>query len=494
MTALTVKHPSRSASRAAADTEAGSGSGRRTACVLGGGIAGVAAAVRLAGAGWRVTLVESRNHLGGRATSHTDPRTGEPLDNCQHVLMRCCTTLLDLFERLGVIDQIEWHDRLHFVDDRGRHHVMRAAPLPAPLHLGPALLTCRFLSGGAKLAVARGMAALLRGPPPPDELSFAEWLQRHRQPDEAVERFWSVVIVSALNVRPADASAAAAAKVFVDAFLRGRRSYQLGVPRVPLVRLYENTARLLRAAGGAVRVGTSVAAINVEGTSVESVTFAGGSGLRAAAYVSALPLERLDGVLSAGAKAADPRLSRLTGFSFSPIVGLHLWFDRRVLTVPHAALLGSPLHWVFDRGLATDGSQHLHGVISAATEWADLPRDEIVRRVTVELHRYLPGTRAAVVRRAEVYKERRATFAASPGVERLRPPAVGTIRNLFLAGDYCRTGWPATMESAARSGYLAADGAASHAAMAGMRPPGCEEFADAPVGFGLFPGGKAVRP
>ena len=440
------------------DVLRGRADGRPTACVVGGGIAGVAAAVRLADAGWKVTLLESRKYLGGRATSHADPRTGEPLDNCQHVLLRCCTTMVDLLERLAVSGDVAWHDRLYFLDERGRRHVMRAAPLPSPAHLAPSLLSCGFLSARAKLAVARAMVALMREPPPPDDMTFAEWLCRHGQPQEAVSRFWSVVVVSALNETPDRASAAMAAKVFRDAFLGPRNAYEVGVPRVPLVRLYQRVGEVLRRAGGEARVGTGVDSIDVEHGRVTGVQCA--DGMHAAdAYVCALPPERLDKVFAPAARAEDERLSAAGRLCFSPIVGIHLWFDRRVLDRPFAALVGSPLHWVFDRGIGPEGGQRLHGVTSAAREWADLPREEVVRRASAELHRYAPASAGARLVRAEVFKERRATFSPSPGAEALRPATTGAVRNLYLAGDYCRTGWPATMEGAARSGYLAADAA-----------------------------------
>ena len=432
---------------------------RPTACVVGGGIAGVSAAVRLAEAGWRVTLLESRPYLGGRATSHTDPRTGEPLDNCQHVLLRCCTAMTGLLDTLGVADEVEWHDRLHFIDERGRVDVIASSPLPAPAHLAPSLLRCRFLSPRAKWAVARGMLALRRDDPAPDAMTFAEWLRRHRQPAEAVERFWSPVAVSALNESPGRASAAMAAKVFRDSLLGSRDAFHVGVPRVPLVRLYERVGDLLRTAGGEVRLGTRVARLGVAGGRVSGVTCTRGDVCRADAYVCALPPERVSGVMPPEAAADDSRFAALGRLEFSPIVGVHLWLDRIVLPCPQAALVGSPLHWVFDRGTAPDGTRHLHAVTSAAREWAALSREEITRRVTNELHRYLPASRAAKLVRAEAYKERRATFSATAASESLRPPAAGAIDNLFLAGDYCRTGWPATMEGAARSGYAAADAA-----------------------------------
>ena len=440
--------------------------GGPSALVLGGGLAGIAAAVSLADAGWRVTLLEGRKHLGGRATSHVDPRTGEPLDNCQHVLIRRCTRLVALLGRLGVADDIEWHDRLHFLRPGGRHDVLRRSPLPAPLHLAPSLLGCGFLGAGAKLAVSSSMLRVIAGDRGSDDVSFADWLRARRQPAEAVERFWSPVVVSALNECVERASSAAALHVFREGFLADRAGYEVGVPRVPLVRLYDGAGEVLRRAGGTVLAGTPARAVHMEGGRVRGVACGAGRPFRADAYVCALPPERVAKVFAPPAADADPRLSAGGRLAFSPIVGIHLWFDRPVLYLPHAALVGSSLHWLFDRGVGPDGRQHLHGVISAARDHADLPAARIVAEACSEVARFLPAARGAVLLRGEVIKERRATFSPAVGAERLRPEAAGPIDNLFLAGDYCRTGWPATMEGAVRSGELAAAAAVEAATRA----------------------------
>jgi zeta-carotene desaturase len=172
-----------------------------------------------------------------------------------------------------------------------------------------------------------------------------------------------------------------------------------------------------------------------------------------------VPAERVTKLVPPRASQVDSRFGALDRFEFSPILGIHLWYDRRVLDLPHAALVGSPLHWLFDRGVSERGHQHLHGVISAARDFVDLPSDRIVRRASEAVAGYLPGVRNAALVRGEVIKERRATISLTPGVERIRPGATGPIENLFLAGDYCVTGWPCTMEGAVRSGQLAAEAA-----------------------------------
>ena len=435
----------------------------RSAIVVGAGLAGIAAAVRLAEAGWRVTLFEARKQLGGRATSHVDPRTGRRLDNCQHVLLGCCTEALDLFNRLGVDDRIEWHDELYFLSERGQVDRFGRSPLPAPAHHLPSLFSCRFLSWTSKFAIVRAMHAMRNGRDQGlasggggDDVSFAQWLRRYRQPREAVERFWSVVIVSALNESIELVSASAALKVFRDAFLAGPHGSRLGVPRVPLAGLYERTDALLRRSGGSVVTSTPVGGLNVRNGRVESIRSGDGRVLTADAFVVAVSLDRIERLFPPHIARLDDRFAALDRFTFSPILGIHLWFDRRVLGVPHAVLVNSPLHWVFDRGVDEGGAQHLHAVVSAARHWVGLPAPAILEHVLAELHRYLPSCRPSRLVRGEVIKERKATFAPTPGVETIRPAATGAIANLFLCGDYCRTGWPATMEGAVRSGYLAA--------------------------------------
>jgi zeta-carotene desaturase len=446
------------------------GGSTSSAIVIGAGLAGIAAAVRLAEAGWRVTLFEARKQLGGRATSHVDPQTGKRLDNCQHVLLGCCTQTIDLLRRLGVERQVEWHDAVHFVSDGGRVDVFRPSWLPPPAHLLPSFLRCTFLSWRSKVAIARSMRAIHGGDDGRggggEDLTFAQWLQRHRQPREAVDRFWSVVVVSALNETIDAASAALAIKVFRDGFLGGPDAHRVGIPRVPLVQFYERTDALLQQRRGCIVTSTPVSGLNVRDGLVQSVRSGDGRVLTADAYVVAVSLDKLAKVLPPRIGEFDNRFAEIDRFAFSPIVGLHFWFDRRVLDLPHAVLVGSPLHWVFDRGVDEQGRQHLHAVVSAAREWAALPSPTVLERAVAELHRYLPPSRVARLVRGEVVKERKATFVPAPGIDAVRPGATGPIENLFLCGDYCRTGWPATMESAVRSGYLAAAAASGDPSLA----------------------------
>jgi len=421
--------------------------------IIGGGLAGIAAAVRLAEAGTRVTLVETRQRLGGRATSFTDPTTGDTLDNCQHVLMRCCTYLLDLYERLGVADSIEWHRMFHFVDAAGHDDRMRADPLPAPCHLTRSLLGFGQFTLGEKLAIARAVWAMMRTDRRTvADVSFAQWLARYRQPQRVVRRFWAVVIISACNEQLDRVSARYALRVFQEGFLCNRTGHEMGLPGVPLVRVYDPAERAITASGGKLMLSMSADGFEFDGTRVTALRLGDGTTLPAAHFISTVPFDRLDKLVTDAMRAADARLRRLRELEVSPIIGIHLFFDRprNVIPVPHAALTDSPLHWVFDKG------DHLHGVISGAHALVDKPADEIAQLAVAEIHRHFPSSRGAKLARHRVVKEKRATFAITPGSDALRPTTTGAIGNLLLAGDWTDTGWPATMEGAVRSGYRAA--------------------------------------
>ena len=442
------------------DTPRASGQARgRHVLVLGGGLAGIAAGLRLSDAGYRVTLLESRKRLGGRAGSHVDPRSGEMLDNCQHILLKCCTELMGLYERLGVSQVIDGHDTLHFLDRKGHHDVMRRNMLPAPMHLSTSMLRFHSLSWKTKWALARATMAMLRHSPDEQRRwegrTFGEWLAAHNQSAEAIERFWDPIVTSALNETVRCADAISAIQVFRQGFLDDRNAYCMGVASVPLGRLYEPAARIIGEAGGEVRFGTSAAKVHFDGRQVSGIETSDGQVLTADRYVSALPVENLLRIVPTALQQADERFGRLHELQFNPILGVHLWLEHAAMDLPHAALLDSPLHWVFNRGIDSNGRQHLHVVISAAHEWMSREPDAILDQVREELAVFLPKMNKGTST-GKVIKERRATFALRPGVEAIRPEAGGATENLLLAGDFCKTGWPATMEGAVRSGNLAA--------------------------------------
>lgn len=429
--------------------------------VVGGGLAGIAAAMRLVEFGVGVTLLETRRKLGGRATSFTDPRSGDVLDNCQHVVLGCCTNYLDLLDRLGVADLIRWHTEQYWLQEGGACSVLRPGPLPAPLHYAMSMLSARLLSRRQQRALARACLAILRADRREhDDKTFGEYLASLDQPDDLVARFWSPIVVSACNCDVSRVSAASALHVFQEGFLANARAGIIGVPAVPLVRLYDRAFETLERAGGRVVLGASVERI----AGRRAVT-SDGREFVADRVVCALPFERVAKALEPSLAAADPRIAPLARFTHSPILGVHITFDRPVLAHPHAVLVERPTQWLFRR-IGDDGAgdgegrQTIHAVISAADDWVDLTEDEIARRVLEDVRACVPVARGAAVVGVRSVKEKRATFAPLPGLGAIRPgpapaPELGDD-GVILAGDYTDTGWPATMEGATRSGYAAA--------------------------------------
>jgi hydroxysqualene dehydroxylase len=437
--------------------------------ILGGGLAGIAAAVRLSQSGHKVTLIETRLKLGGRATSFVDPQSGSTLDNCQHVLMGCCTNLIDLYERLGVMDLIEWHTGFNFLDTRQDGSVvmdvLEGDDLPAPFHMTRSMIPFKSLSWAEKFAIARGMNTILKmGRTGREKLyntSFADWLAQQNQPAGAIQKFWFSVAVSAINEIPERLAAAYAIQVFQDGFLNNPDSYKMGLARVPLLKLYDQAQAVIKQAGGQLLLSRSVEKILFDGERVTGVQLDENQTLPADAIVSALPFDRLAKVATDDMVRVDSRLQNLDKFDVSPIIGIHLWLTdangKPVTDLPHMVYMRSPLQWVFNKGWDTEqNAQHLHAVVSAAHDMVDKPAEQIARLAVAEIQRHAPNIPNIQLKHHRVVKEKRATFSARPGIESIRPTAAGAIDNLYLAGDWTRSGWPATMEGAARSGYLAA--------------------------------------
>ncbi len=479
--------------------------------IVGGGLSGIAAAMRLAQQGLRVTLVETRMRLGGRATSFTDPTTGQLLDNCQHVLLRCCTNLLDLYERLGVADQIQWHSRFYFCNAQGHIDLLEADDLPAPFQMTASLMRFKSLSCLEKIAISQGMLALMRmgvqGRQVWHSRSFGDWLRTHRQPAGAIQKFWAPVAIGSLNEQLDNMAADYAIQVFQEGFCANEKAAYMGLPTGSLVELYDAAEKAITQVGGKVLLRTSATQFCFEKGQVVGLEIQDQPMLKADAFISAVPFDRLQKLSTPAMAQADERLTHLDQFKVTPILGIHIWFDRQVMDLPHLSLTESPLHWIFNKGMSDDGkTQHLHGVISAANDWVDQPAEAILTMVEQEIRKVLPffrkelaasklapgdaseGTgqnrnpevllpraipgelpgRAGVVH-GRVVKEKRATFSIEPGIDACRPLAVGSIENFFLAGDWTDSGWPATMEGAVRSGYQAA--AAILGEPTGLIPP-----------------------
>ena len=427
--------------------------------VIGGGLAGITAALDCAGRGAAVTLVEVRPRLGGAAYSFA--RDGLSLDNGQHVFLRCCTAYRQLLERLGATDGVVLQRRLDIpvlAPGGRRARLRRSAFLPAPLHLASALARYRLLPARDRAAAARTALALRRldlAEPGLDDRALGVWLAEHGQGPRAQSALWDLIARPALNVPAREASLALGAFVFRTGLLDRADAGDIGWARVPLSQLHDEPARrALAAAGVDVRLGWRATRIVAEHGAVRAVEGPDGR-LDAEAVVLAVPHERAAGLAPEGA-LRDP--DAMAALGRSPIVNLHVVYDRRVLDVPFAAGVDTPVQYLFDRTASSgvQSGQLLAISLSAADEEAGLGADELRARYVPALEELLPAARGARVEAIHVTREHAATFRAVPGTARRRPDPRTGVAGLALAGAWTDTGWPATMEGAVRSGAAAA--------------------------------------
>ena len=446
--------------------------------VIGGGLAGLAAGVALADSGWHVRLFEQRPFLGGRATSYVLP-DGEHVDNCQHVTLGCCANLDDFYRRVGAAGKIKYFDRLLFLDPHGRRGHIKAGALPAPFHFAGSFASFAPLALIDKLSIARAMLDILRhaGNPPDlrENISMLDWLRRRGQTKGAINRFWRVVLVSALDEELDRTDAHFGVDVFWKAFLANSTGYRMGVPAVPLSNLYDGCKTEIERRGGEVILRAPVRGLKMESGQLTGLRFDDNREESAGAYIFAIPHTALAGLLPESVKQSDPSLAHLDKIKVSPITGVHFWFDRPVMDEPFVTLLDTTTQWIFNKSTlyldssassnsASNGeeksqaaSQYLQLVISASYDLLQKSRQEIIDLCLGEVRHALPKARDAQLLKATVIKEAAATFSPEPGVDRWRPAQATQIPGLFLAGDWTQTGWPATMEGAVRSGYLAAE-------------------------------------
>jgi squalene-associated FAD-dependent desaturase len=438
------------------EQSADSGS-KQSVLIIGAGLAGLAAAQALAVRGFRVTIVEARNRLGGRASSFTDSASGKLIDTCQHVSMGCCTEFARFCREIGIAHLLQQQPALHFMTPDGRLSRFQADRWPAPLHLARAFLGLHYLSLADKLRIAWGLACLRRAGGV-DDSPFLDWLLRHAQTCRTIERFWGVVLTSALNETPQRIGQRYARKVFVEGFLSDRAGFVLQLPTVPLGRLYgEEMKRWFERHGVDVLLNRAACRIVMEGNAVACLETRQGDRLTADWCLSTVPFNRLLELLPGEVIEAQPYFSNLRNLDTSPITSVHLWYDRPVMDLPNVVLVDCAGQWVFNRGESSPGEHYLQVVVSAARQFRGLGHEEVERRIVTELARLFPAAAPEALRRARVVTEHAATFSAAPGVDRWRPAQQSPIDKLFVAGDWTATGWPATMEGAVRSGYLAAE-------------------------------------
>jgi zeta-carotene desaturase len=433
--------------------------------VVGAGLAGLAAASALSAAGARVLILERKPFVGGRAYSYQHPALQEEID-CQHVLLGCCTNLIHLCRNAGVEDRIRWYDELTFLEPGSetgkpiRTH-LKPGILPAPLHTSFDFLRAPMLSLGDKVGIARGLLDFMRGYPASDAESFATWLKRTGQTQRAIKHLWEPVIVGALNDSFENCSTKYAGQVFHESFLKSAEGGRLGIPALPLSQFYGYVAEQCVRQGAELRLSQSVTALSRENNAWSLQTSEGS--FTADNVVLALPFQQAASLLPNDEESAALQ-ETLTHFQNAPITTVHLWFEREITELDHAALLDTSIQWIFHKSRIrrTPREQGSYCELTISASFAELhqTREEILGNALRELALFFPAVHGVKLIKSGILKEARATFSVTPGLDAYRPAQATGQPGLFLAGDWTQTGWPSTMEGAVRSGYLAAEAVA----------------------------------
>ena len=428
----------------------------------------MAAAAALAAARKSVTLLERKPYVGGRACSYEHPALGEEVDS-QHVLLGCCTNLIELCEQAGSADKIRWYDKQTFLESNGRSSTIVTSGLPAPFHFAPSFASMSMLGLKDKLGMARGLMEFFRGYPAEDDESVEQWLKRTRQTERSIQHFWRPILMATLNDGIAHCSTRYAGKVFHELFIKSSTGGRLGIPTVPLSEFYSDVARLIETHGGTVQLRASVEAITQQSDGRWCVSIADKDYV-ADSIVLALPFEQTQKLLPAvrlnehyAGLALNTREElelKMARQIHSPYTSILLWFDREITDLDHAWLLDTTIEWFFHksriRRYAAEKGSYVEVVIAGSRAQLGLTREEILSSALNELKMFFPEVKRAKLVKSGVLKEARATFSVVPGLDRLRPGQATAWPGLVLAGDWTATEWPATMEGAVRSGRLAA--------------------------------------
>jgi zeta-carotene desaturase len=431
--------------------------------IIGGGFAGLAAGVALAGAGRRVRLLEQKPHLGGRARSFLDPTTGSVVDNGQHLFMGCYHATLRFLETIGTLDRIRFQPRLtvHFLDADGRLTALECPNLPSPWHVLLGVLRSASFTLREKFEVMRLGRALrfaVNHHNSSQGLTVSEWLRRLGQSKSLQRNFWDLLCIAAMNEDPGIAAAPLFERVLRLALFSSPADSRLGIARVGLSDCYTDAAAdYIRARGGRVECGRSVAGLLISEGRCRGVRLASGEEIEAETAVSAVPSFQLASLLPGDWLRAEPFFSGLLALRPAPIISINLWFDRPLTELEFVGLRGTTVQWLFNKSrILGSGGNHGSLVLSGARAHIGRPKEELLEVARRDLARLLPAAREAKLLHSLVIKERFATFSPSCEAEPLRPPAVTPLKGLLLAGDWTATGLPATVEGAVRSGYNAA--------------------------------------
>ncbi len=433
--------------------------------IIGAGTAGITAAVELSKAKKRVLVLESKSYLGGRARSFEDTATGETIDNGQHILMGCYTSLLYVFKELKTDCLLTRQNALsvNFIDSDGRRDLLNTSILPGKLGVALGILNLQNISWRSKLRAIQFAVLLQAGRVKTENLTAQKFLEKHRQPVEIIERFWEPIILATLNSTPHQAAASLLVEVLKRAFFGGRTASQILIPSLGLSSLFAPFPDWLENHGGKLMLGTSVHSMEINEGIISRVITSGGEELTAKTIIAALPPKQLLRILPQELQS-HPKFDALHEYQFSPIVSVYLWFDRDWCDIDFAAMLGTKTQWIFNRRkiakaeplLRTKFPGHISLTVSAGDELVDIHPEQVVLLCVEELKRAFPKATDAQLLSWKVIKEKSATFLATPAMGNRRLPAETFIPNLFLAGDWTDTSLPATLEGAAQSGVKAA--------------------------------------
>lgn len=436
--------------------------------VIGGGVAGLTAAVDLTSHGHSVLLIEQKEHCGGRTYSFVHDKTGDDVDNGQHLMMGCYHATLRFLGTIGALPRISIQKNLSvsFRHPEQGASTLRALSLPAPLHLLVGLLRLKSLSLIQRIRLLRVGATLVSYSSNEEErlrsMTVSQWLDSLGQPEENKRYLWDILAIGTLNDSPSVVSAALFVRVLRSAFLGTRSDSSMVIPMKGLSRIFVDSAvDYLAKHGGRVILGRGISALHVQNGVVKTISIDDGEELTPGAVISAVPYFAVAKMLGEETLRSFPEFRTLEAFRPSAIITIHLWFDIPFVEEDFVALLDSPIHWVFNKSKIMSGRKsklsYLSLVVSGATDLAEVKKKKLVEMAISELRKFYPESTKAKLMHSLVIKEKRATFSPRVGTEVIRPSHTSTVKNFFLAGDWTDTKLPATIEGAVQSGYACSE-------------------------------------